>query len=97
MGGISIASHIDCESFSIIGQLGFIPEGLSLDAVEVSPKCTQSEQAKYKNFGIPLVTSSDAHYLSDIGKSVTIFLLYALSLSEIVMAFQGVEGRKVIL
>ena len=35
--GLAIASHVDRESFGIIGQLGFIPEGLPLDALEVSP------------------------------------------------------------
>ncbi|MHC4426110.1 MAG: PHP domain-containing protein, partial [Planctomycetota bacterium] len=34
--GLAIASHVDRERFSLIGQLGFVPEGLSLDALEVS-------------------------------------------------------------
>ena len=33
--GIAIASHVDRPSFSLISQLGFIPEGLGLDGVEV--------------------------------------------------------------
>ena len=45
MGGIAIASHIDREAFGIVGQLGFIPEGLSLDALELSPRCESSEIA----------------------------------------------------
>jgi hypothetical protein len=35
LGGIAIASHVDRDSFSIIGQLGFIPGELTLDGVEV--------------------------------------------------------------
>lgn len=35
LGGLAIASHIDREGFGILGQLGFIPEGLPLDAVEI--------------------------------------------------------------
>ena len=37
-GGLAIACHVDRESFSIISQLGFIPPGLPLEAVEVSPR-----------------------------------------------------------
>ena len=37
LSGLAIAPHIDRESFGIIGQLGFIPDGLELDGLEVSP------------------------------------------------------------
>jgi len=47
LGGLAIASHIDREGFSLIGQLGFIPSGLPLDALEVSPRL--SLQAARKN------------------------------------------------
>jgi hypothetical protein len=36
LGGLAIASHIDREGYSIIHQLGFIPQNIQLDAVEVS-------------------------------------------------------------
>jgi predicted metal-dependent phosphoesterase TrpH len=36
LDGICISSHVDRPSYSLIGQLGFIPEDLHLDAVEVS-------------------------------------------------------------
>ena len=35
-GGLAIASHIDRESFSIIGQLGFIDQDIPLDALEIT-------------------------------------------------------------
>lgn len=94
LGGLAIASHIDREAFSIIGQLGFIPEDLSLDALELSSNCKASQIANY-NYGFALVTSSDAHFPSDIGKAVTTFLLDAPSFQEITMAFQNTGGRKV--
>lgn len=93
--GVAIASHIDRESFSIIAQLGFIPEGLSLDALEISPNCRSNEIADYKSYGFPLVTCSDAHFLTDIGKASTTFLLDIATFREVVMAFHGVEGRHV--
>ncbi len=95
LGGIAIASHVDRESFSIIGQLGFIPEELSLDALEISSNCESSEIPNYRSYGLPLVTFSDAHFLSDIGKAATTFLLNTPSFSEIIMALQGIEGRDV--
>jgi PHP family Zn ribbon phosphoesterase len=95
LGGLAIASHIDRESFSIIGQLGFIPEQLPLDALELSPNYESSKIANYESYGFPLVTSSDAHFLSDIGKNITTFFLNAPSFSEVAMAIHGIEGRKV--
>ena len=95
LGGLAVASHVDRDSFSIIAQLGFIPEELSLDALELSWRCESSEVNNYESYGLPLVKSSDAHLLSDIGKVVTTFLLSTPSFSEVRMAFQGVEQRAV--
>jgi len=36
-GGLAVAAHLDRPSFSVLSQLGFIPPGLKLDAVEGSP------------------------------------------------------------
>lgn len=95
LGGLAVASHVDRDSFSIISQLGFIPKELPLDALELSWRCELSEVNNYESYGLPLVKSSDAHFLSDIGKAVTTFSLSAPSFSEVVMAFQNVEGRAV--
>jgi PHP family Zn ribbon phosphoesterase len=95
LGGLAIASHVDRDSFSIIAQLGFIPKELPLDALELSWRCELSEVNNYESYGLPLVKSSDAHFLSDIGKAVTTFSLSVPSFSEVVMAFQDVEGRTV--
>ncbi len=73
--GVAIASHIDRERFGILGQLGFIPPGLPLDALEISPRTTLADARKawpeYLHY--PLVTSSDAHRLEEIGRSYTTF------------------------
>ena len=101
LGGLSIASHIDRKSFSIIAQLGFIPEGLLLDALELSPSYehqTGSFASRWVSpelYGFPLVTFSDAHFLKDIGKSFTIFLMKEASVGEIKKALSGEDGRKV--
>ena len=89
LGGLAIASHVDRDSFSIIAQLGFIPEGLPLDALELSWKCKSSDIKDYEKYNLPLIKSSDSHFLSDIGKAFTKFCLHELSFSEIAMAFHG--------
>jgi hypothetical protein len=37
-GGLAVASHVDRGVYSVISQLGFIPPGLALDAIELSPE-----------------------------------------------------------
>jgi hypothetical protein len=44
----------------------------------------------------PCVTSSDAHFLHDIGKVWTEFVLAAPSLEEIRLALAGVNGRRIL-
>ncbi len=94
--GIAIASHIDRESFSIIGQLGFIPDNLELDALEISPKITFEEARKKYSKNYPITCSSDAHYPDDIGKGFTSFLLEDSTVAEIKKALKSEDGRKLI-
>jgi len=91
-----IAAHVDREAFSMIGQLGFIPPGLSLDAVEISPHIAVAdarrrfpECTKY-----PVITGSDAHHPEDVGKRYTCFTVADGTIAEIRMALAGRDGRK---
>lgn len=97
--GLAIAAHVDREGFSIIGQLGFVPPGLALDALEISPRMDASGVQKTipQTKDYPLITSSDAHTLEDIGKSSTTFLMERASVGEMQLALKGEEGRTVIL
>ena len=98
LDGICISSHVDRPSYSLIGQLGFIPEDLHLDAVEVSYRVSL-DKAPTEIAGIadyPCVTFSDAHFLSDIGKVWTEFVMATPTLEEIQMALAGTKGRKII-
>jgi hypothetical protein len=98
LGAICISSHVDRPSYSLIGQLGFIPEDLHLDAVEVSYRVpldkALTEVPGIENY--PCVTASDAHFIRDIGKAWTEFILAAPTLEEIRMALAGTEGRRII-
>jgi predicted metal-dependent phosphoesterase TrpH len=94
--GLAIASHIDRETFSIIGQLGFVPNNLGLDALEISPSITIDEAKQKYPYGYPITSSSDAHYPEDIGKCYTSFLLQEGTVTEIKKALRNEEGRKLI-
>jgi predicted metal-dependent phosphoesterase TrpH len=98
LGGLAVAAHIDREVFSIIGQLGFIPENLELDALEVSARMTLA-QAQETFSGIekyPLISSSDAHLLDEIGKTTVSFLLEAPGFNEIRKALKKQDGRALV-
>ena len=98
LGGLSIASHVDRPSFSILSQLGFVPKDLNLDALEVSVH-TDRESARKKIPGVEdyaLLSFSDAHFLSDVGTASTSFLMEAPCVSEIRLALKEQEGRRVL-
>jgi len=97
-GGLAIACHVDRESFSIISQLGFIPPGLRLEAVEVSPRLTVAEaRTAFGPFDpLPMVRFSDAHQPEEIGCATTDFLVASPNLEEIRKALAGKDGRRII-
>jgi PHP family Zn ribbon phosphoesterase len=95
-GGLAIASHIDREAFGLIGQLGFIPENVPLDALEISPRLTYESARSAYGPAWPITSSSDAHFLSEIGQALTSFWLEEGTVEEIRMAFAEKEGRKIV-
>ena len=95
--GLAIAAHIDREGFGILGQLGFIPPDLDLDALEVSSRMNLKNAigafAEYDSY--PFVRSSDAHNLDAIGSGTTPLMLEAASFDELKMALKGEQERGV--
>ncbi|MBI4655062.1 MAG: PHP domain-containing protein [Nitrospirae bacterium] len=96
-GGLAIASHVDRDAFGVISQLGFIPEDLKFDALEMSPRMDRKTAEhlfkEYNSFA--WVSSSDAHYSKDIGRRDTSFFMKEPSLAEIALALKNIDGRKV--
>ena len=98
LNGLAIASHVDRESYSIIAQLGFIPDDLPLDALEISPNMSK-KQARLLFPDVnrfPLIKSSDAHYPNDIGRQRTQFLIQEPTMDELKLALLNSRGRKVL-
>lgn len=95
LGGLAVASHVDREAYSIIGQLGFIPDQLPLDALEISSATTYDEALKRipQLSAYPVVSSSDAHVLEDVGKTVSTFKMESATLSELEQALRQENGR----
>jgi len=98
VNGLAVASHVDREGFGIIGQLGFIPTGLALDAIEVSAR-TPLPVARTKfapNQEYEILCASDAHEPKDVGRAATFALMQEPTLAELHRALTG-EGGRIIL
>lgn len=64
--GVMIPAHIDRPSYSVISNLGMIPENLKITTLEISRHSSLEEYAK-KYPSYRLLQSSDAHDLGYIG------------------------------
>lgn len=98
MGGLAIPAHIDRPSNGLMAMLGIWPPELEADAAEVSPNLRPSQARQTFPFlpaELPLISSSDAHWLDWVGKAMTVFELEDHpTLSELRRALQGLEGRR---
>ena len=81
LGGVFVPAHIDRRSNSLLSQLGFVPFGLSHDALEMSRATTPSAFVqKHPELAEELfLHNSDAHYLKDIAAVYNRFYMEQLS------------------
>jgi PHP family Zn ribbon phosphoesterase len=95
-GGLCIAAHVDRPSYSLLANLGFVPEGIRLAAVEITPRARAEEMRRQHPSlsGYPFIYCGDAHRLDDMSDR-TILTLAEPTITEISMAFRGQRGRKV--
>lgn len=87
-GALFIPAHIDKPSMSILSQLGFIPDDLFIDAVEVI--------RSMPDILFPVIRNSDAHIPEHIGRRYTDYMLENASFNELSKALKGEEGRYII-
>jgi 3',5'-nucleoside bisphosphate phosphatase len=97
LNGLVIASHVDKESNSLIGQLGFIPDNCEIDALEISINGRLDDIQNIHGIeGYPVVRSSDAHHLNQIGRAYTVFELEQITVGELKKAFRNENGRRIV-
>ncbi len=96
--GLAVASHADREAFGIMGQLGFIPPGLPLDAIEVSRRMPLSvARSAFSPKGeYPILCASDAHEPKDIAGAATFMFMEEATLAEMRRALAGEGGRTIL-
>jgi len=96
MGGMVIPAHVDRPSFSLLSNLGMVPDSLEADALEVTPRFIPSigmqRWPQLKDWC--MIVNGDAHRLQEI-QNRTQFTLAAAEVREINLAFKGEAGRKV--
>jgi len=97
LGGLVIPAHVDRPSFSLLANLGFVPDSLEVDGLEVTPHFVpgQGLQEWPQLKAWCLIVNGDAHRLKEI-QNRTLFKVEAPLIQEISLALRGEEGRKVI-
>lgn len=67
LGGVAIPAHVDKSSYSVISNLGFIPEELDFSVLEIkNPDNKSAVIEKLSDKKIKAIHNSDAHFLWDI-------------------------------
>lgn len=96
LGGIFIPAHIDKNSNSVLSQLGFLPPDLNANALEFSARCDVRSFLKNHAYLAhnSFISSSDAHYVEDIGRCCTFLDIENVSFEAIKEAIKkcGVEN-----
>lgn len=81
LGGVMVPAHVDKASYSIISNLGTVPEDLGFKTVEISKNTTKEEALRQFPYleNYRLITDSDAHYLWDMYEEQNILELEEIS------------------
>lgn len=98
LGGLFVPAHVDRRMNGIYNQLGFFPEDLDADAVEIFRNANRKDvlQTHPELKGYQLLKSSDAHFVEDIGRCTSLLEMEDLSFAEFEKALKGLEGRRVV-
>jgi len=94
--GLCVASHIDRPAFSLLANLGFVPPGANLAALELSRQANLAQlRAMNPSLeGYAFIASGDAHRLDEMADQ-TVITVEAPTVAELGMAFRGENGRRV--
>lgn len=92
--GLFIPAHVNRKAYGLIETLGFVPEDLGVDALEITSTISRLEAIKkYPQIAsFTLVRNGDAHRLDEI-LGLNSFLIEAPTFSEIRKGLNGADGR----
>lgn len=92
--GIAIPAHIDSFEYSVLTQMGYIPDHNSFPLVEISNVEEIKDLKKRFKFleEVKFVSFSDAHYIKGLGRNVSI--LYLDEEKDIILALR--KGKVII-
>jgi len=93
--GFCFPAHVDAVTFSIIGQLGFIPPDSDYDALGITAKCNIQKFLENNSYlsNFAFIRNSDAHYLNDIASGFSEFYIEKPTIQELKMACKKIENR----
>jgi len=99
LDGLFVPAHVDRKTNGLYAQLGIFPDGLEVDAVEVSWRTdvTKFVESHPELSSLTLIQGSDAHFIQDVGRTYCNLMMKERSFAEFRKAFKGVQRRKVIL
>lgn len=96
MGGLLIPAHVNRKAFGLLENLGFVPNDIPLNALEISRHL--NSRAAVETFpqlhGYTLIKGGDAHRLDEF-LGANVFTLEKRSLNELKLAFSKTDGRNV--
>jgi PHP family Zn ribbon phosphoesterase len=74
LGGAVIPAHVDRPMYGLLANLGFVPSGLDVPALEILSRSDPARlRAAHPELAAwPLIRGSDAHRLSEIGPSLSL-------------------------
>lgn len=99
IGGLFIPAHIDRPVYGLIKMLGFIPNDLDADAMELSFAVNDVDAYKLRHPQLkkyPIVRSSDAHHPEVLGRICTTIRTETPNFSELKKALNGDDGRSIV-
>lgn len=95
LDGLFIPAHINRQTNSMISQLGFVPEDLNYDALEISRHISKEDFLRQhpELSGATIIRDSDAHFLRHMGEVRNDFYIEKPDFEEIRMALHKKQGR----
>jgi len=86
--GFAIPAHVESAPYGLLVNLGMIPVEFAGSPLEIScaarPETVSQTYPELVRF--PLISNSDAHFIKDIGRAVTVFDAAGASLPELIEA-----------